>query len=148
MSSESHVTFSLASVKTRFESGEPIWIQLRLHNKGHIPVWVNKRFLVNSKHSPAKFREIAFSVFDSAQQELDFACKVRAGEARQEDYTVLGPGEAAEGKYALSRCFDLGRPGQYSVLATFEDCGTTAPPDEIVHFTGPVTTQPLTLSVK
>jgi hypothetical protein len=121
-------------------SGENIDAQLSLQNEGTQPLWANGRMLVNSPHAPKPYREITLSVVDHQGVQLNFQCKVRAGQASSDDYSVLGSGQSLSVPVRLNECFDLSREGTYLVVATYED-GTEnvpTPPEGTRLLRGPI----------
>lgn len=120
-----------ATVKAKLEispEGSAANVNVVLTNTGSSPLWVNKRFLFNTVYAPKPFREIWFDVKTPTGKRLEFICKVKAGAASQEHYTLLPPGDAVKTEIKISRCFDMREKGKYEVKAYYQDGNDEVPP--------------------
>lgn len=110
------------------EDGLKVMVSTVLSNTGSSPLWVNKRLLFNTVYAPKPRREIWFDVKTPSGKVLEFDCKIKADKPREEDYTLLPPGEAVKAEIKLSKCFDMQEKGNYQVKAHYQDGNKEVPP--------------------
>lgn len=108
--------------------GVKVRIKAVLTNSGASPLWVNKRMLFNTVYAPNQFREIWFDVKAPSGDKLEFRCKVKAGAAREEHYSILKLGESVERDIRLSNCFNMAEKGEYEIKAHYQDGNKEVPP--------------------
>lgn len=120
-----------------------------LSNTGSTPLWVNKRFLLNTVYSPKPFREIWLDVKAPNGKMLEFRCRIKAGYAREEHYAVLSPGESVKAEIKISNCFDMTEKGEYEIKAHYQDGTKEVPPapSNTVHLKDELESKTIKISI-
>ena len=118
----------ISSTIKKTSDDQEVSINTVLSNTGSSPLWVNKRLLFNTVYAPKPFREIWFDVKAPNGKILEFECKIKAGAAREEHYTLLPPGEVIKAEIKISKCFDMQEKGTYQIKAHYQDGNKEVPP--------------------
>ena len=126
--SDVNATLELLPIDQKKSSDQAIELTVGLRNIGAGELWVNGRMLLNTPYAPKYMRELWFDVVGPGNQRIEFACKVRAGNAKPSDYRVLMPQESKQVQVRLSGCFDFTLPGTYLIRAKYQDGSEDVPP--------------------
>jgi len=114
---------TLSFDKTEYKKSEPVMMDIRLENTGDKPIYVNKRLLINSEERPAGSREISLSVTSPDGKKLPCKVSYETGFPKSDYFVSLKPQESVklENKRDLRNYFDLTRPGEYKIIATYQN---------------------------
>lgn len=131
-------------------NAQEVGVNVVLSNTGSSPLWVNKRFLLNTVHSPKPFREIWLDVKAPNGKMLEFRCRIKAGYAREEHYALLPPGGSVKAEMRISDCFDMQEKGIYQIKAHYQDGSKEVPPapENAVHLKDGLESQTIKISVE
>ena len=115
--------FSISLDKAEYKKSEQIYVNFTLENKGRKPVYVNKRFHVNSEDSPKKKKEVYFIVTGPSGEKLPYRRTYDTGFPKTDYFVLLKRGEkaASERKKSLKTYFDIKKPGTYTVTAVYKN---------------------------
>ena len=112
---------SISFKKETYSSYEEIKCKIQLKNQEERPFIVNKRMVVNSKHSPLNFREICFKIYNFKGEEMNFNCHLNIGSANLKDFIILKPSEFFGNFYKLSENYSLKSAGKYLIQAVYKN---------------------------
>ena len=109
--------------KKEYQKNDPININLTLKNEGRGPVYVNKRFHINSPQSPKPEREVYLLVTSPKGENL--ACKIDhdTGYPKSDYFVLLQPGEKVSIKRQrnIKYYYDFSSPGTYTISAVYQN---------------------------
>lgn len=120
----SHLEFSILLEKSEYKKQEPIMANFKLENKGEEPIWVNKRFYLNSESVAEDHRgEVVLKVTSPSGQEIPCKFAYEAGLPKSDYFEILAPGKSAVSEYPRNLCgyFDLNEPGVYNIVAVYQN---------------------------
>lgn len=109
---------------SEYKQSDQINIDFKLTNKGEAPVYINKRFQLNSEDSDKKDREIYLSIISPSGEKLSYKTPYSETGLPKSDYFVLlKPGEEAglERKYNIKYYFDFTALGTYKITAVYQN---------------------------
>ena len=118
--------FIISFDKTEYKKDDPINVEYKLKNNGKTPVYVNKRFFVNSEKSKEEEREIYFKITSPLKKELVFKQDLATGFPKSDYFVLLNPGEeiGAERPRNIKYYFDFNEIGQYEIIGVYKNsCG-------------------------
>jgi hypothetical protein len=101
--------------------GEPVLVDVTLRNIGDAPMTINGRLLLNSKHAPAKAREIAIEVDGPPNYFSTIKFHVNAGPPKPQHFFELKAGESICKTYDVTEFFSLHLPGKYHLRAFYSN---------------------------
>ncbi len=109
--------------KTEYEPRKPINMTLTLKNKTRKPIYVNKRFHLNSKESPRGEKEVYLIVISPSGKELPCKVSNTDGFPRTDELVLLEPGRevSIDRQKGINGFFDFDEPGTYKITATYEN---------------------------
>lgn len=109
--------------KNEYKQSDQIYVTFRLKNNTAKPVWVNKRFYLNSKESAKKYREVCLSVISPSGIELPCNMSLEPGLPRADYFILLKPGEevSVDRQQNIKHCFDFSAPGTYRITAVYQN---------------------------
>lgn len=116
--------FSISLDKTEYKKSDRIYVNFALKNEGRKPVYVNKRFHVNTEDSPKEAKEVYLIVTDPSGEKLAYKKKAYDTGLPKTDYFVsLKRNEkaASERKKRLKTYFDIGKTGEYTITAVYRN---------------------------
>lgn len=115
--------FIITSDKAEYKQSDQIYLVFRLKNNGKEPVYVNKRFCLNSKESAAKYREVYLSVISPSGKELPCSVSSEPGLPRSDYFILLKPGEevSIERQQNIKYFFDFAAQGTYKITAFYQN---------------------------
>lgn len=115
--------FSIIFEKDEYKLDDSISVELKLKNTGDKPVYVNKRFFVNSKEADPGEREVTLRIIGPSGEEAAFRTIMDTGFPKSDYFVLLAPGEEAaiDRKKNLKAYFDLKAPGKYKVTAIYQN---------------------------
>lgn len=115
--------FSISLDKTEYKKSEQIYVDFTLKNEGRKPVYVNKRFYVNSKDSPKEKKEVYFIVTGPSGEKLLYRRTYDTGFPKTDYFVLLKRGEKAvsERKKSLKIYFDIKKLGTYTITAVYKN---------------------------
>ena len=119
----SALRFSIFFDKNEYKTDEPIYINFKLKNTGKKPVYVNKRYYVNSEDSKPEDREVYLRVTGPSGNEVPCKASYDTGFPKTDYFVLLKPKEeaASERKKNLKAYFDLETPGKYNIIAVYQN---------------------------
>ena len=125
--------------KNEYKPGEAIYINFKLKNSGNEPIYVNKRFYLNSESSKPEDREVFLQITGPSGEKLPYKASYDTGFPKTDYFVLLEPKEevTSERKKNLKAYFDLKAPGEYSIIAIYqniygEEIGADAFKDKII----------------
>lgn len=111
--------------KEEYKKSDYIYIEFKLKNKSKEPVYVNKRFHLNSESAAKEDREVYLSVISPSGGELSFntTSPAETGFPKTDHFVLLAPDEevGSERKQAIKHRFDFKEPGTYKIIATYQN---------------------------
>lgn len=115
--------FSVFFDKNEYKTDEPIYISFKLINTHKKPVYVNKRYYLNSENSKPEDREVYLRVTGPSGNELPCKSSYSTGFPKTDYFVLLNPKEEAvsERKKNLKAYFDLMAPGKYNIIAVYQN---------------------------
>lgn len=139
--------FYLSFDKNEYKTNEPIYINFKLRNKGNKPVYVNKRFYVNSKDSKPEDREVYLRITSPSGEKLLCKASYDTGFPKTDYFVLLKPKEeiTSERKKNLKAYFDLNVPGEYKVIAIYQNI--YGPEIGVDAFKDKITSEPVTIKI-
>jgi hypothetical protein len=111
------LSFTIKPDKTNYKKGEPVKCVMTLINNSKKDLVVNNRFLVNLPTGPL---EVSLVITDPDNHLVPFTSLVRAS-FDSDEFITLGPGKTTTNTYTLTNDFDLITPGNYSILAYYQN---------------------------
>ncbi|MFC1624046.1 hypothetical protein ACFL28_01825 [Candidatus Omnitrophota bacterium] len=134
--------------KLEYKLKDPIYISFRLKNIASKPIYINKRFFVNSEDSQPGYRELFLEVTGPSGEKLPGREPRDTGFPRTGDFVLLEPDEeiTSERKKSLRAYFDLEETGKYKIVAIYhnvygEEIGVDT-------FRDKVTSKPVTIKIE
>lgn len=118
--------FSISLDKKEYKKGDPINVEYKLKNVSKTPIYVNKRFFVNSEKSNKKQREIYFKITSPSKEKLEFKQEFETGYPKLDYFVLLNPDEeiASERPRNMKYYFDFDETGQYEIIGVYQNfCG-------------------------
>ena len=139
--------FYLSFDKNEYKTNEPIYINFKLRNKGNKPVYVNKRFYVNSKDSKPEDREVYLRITSPSGEKLLCKASYDTGFPKTDYFVLLKPKEeiTSERKKNLKAYFDLKTPGEYKVIAIYQNI--YGPEIGVDAFKDKITSEPVAIKI-
>lgn len=133
--------------KNEYKTNEPIYMNFKLKNKGNKPVYVNKRFYVNSKDSKPGDREVYLRITGPSGEKLPCKASYDTGFPKMDYFVLLKPKEeiTSERKKNLKAYFDLKTPGEYKVIAIYQNI--YGPEIGVDAFKSKITSEPVTIKI-
>ncbi len=118
-----NLALSISFDKSEYEKTEPIFITFTLKNHGKKPVYVNKRFFLNSKDSNSEDREIYLLVTSPLGEALPYKISQDTGFPKSDYFVLLNPKDeiTSERKRNIRYFFDFKEPGVYEVKAVYQN---------------------------
>lgn len=119
-----NLKFSILLDKSEYKSQEPINATFRLENKSKEPVWVNKRFYLNSENVDRERRgEVMLKVTSPSGREIPCKFSYETGFPKSDYFEMLEPGKEVVSEYPrnLRGYFDFNEPGTYKITAIYEN---------------------------
>jgi len=115
--------FSVSFDKDEYEKSDPIQTTFQLKNKSKKPIYVNKRFYLNSEDSPKEDREVYLSVVSPSGGKLPFKTSYKTGLPRSDYFVLLESGEEAASERArnIKYSFDFNELGTYKITAFYQN---------------------------
>jgi hypothetical protein len=117
------LTLTATAASNTFPVGAPIPARLRLANRSHAPIQVNRRFGVG--YHDGLCREIYFTVRDRAGRVLPVPDEARVDAHRlppgKNDFHLLNPGEAVTGELNLALWYPFERANDYLIDIHYEN---------------------------
>ena len=109
--------------KNEYKPGEAIYINFKLKNTSNKPIYVNKRFFVNSESSEPEDKEVFLQITGPSGEKLPCKASYDTGFPKTDYFVLLEPKEevTSERKKNLKAYFDLKAPGEYSVIAIYQN---------------------------
>lgn len=109
--------------KEEYKETDQINVDFTLKNIGKKPIYVNKRFFLNSKDSPKEQKEIYLSVTSPSGKELPCSSSTETGLPKTEYFILLNPGEevSLDRQRSIKYFFDFTEPGIYKVVAVYQN---------------------------
>ncbi|MFC1667332.1 hypothetical protein ACFL0P_05690 [Candidatus Omnitrophota bacterium] len=111
--------------KEEYKKTDPIYIEFKLKNKSKKPVYINKRFHLNSERSAKEDREVYLSVISPSNEKLSFdtTSPAETGFPKTDYFVLLESGQevGSERKQAIKHRFDFKTPGAYKIIATYQN---------------------------
>lgn len=126
IAAEKGIEFVISTDKDEYKKDEGISIDFKLKNAGTKPVYVNKRFNVNSDDSPPKQREVSLEVIAPSKEKLPFTRSYETGLPKSDYFILLKPGEEAglDRPRYLKGYFEIKDAGTYKITAVYQNsCG-------------------------
>ncbi|MCK5556942.1 MAG: hypothetical protein KAJ01_01095 [Candidatus Hydrogenedentes bacterium] len=116
--------FSISLDKTEYKKTDQIYVNFTLKNEGKKPVYVNKRFHINTEDSPKEEKEVYLIVTAPSGEKL--TCREKpydTGFPKTDYFVLLKRNEEAvsERKKRLKIYFDIKEPGTYTVAAVYKN---------------------------
>ncbi len=113
---------NLSVDKSVYKAQDPIKATLKISNISNERIVVKKRFAPNHQFLEESFRDVAFLITDSLENQLPFNGYSQVPMLREDHFIVLGPGESIEHSYSDIRVYyDISIPGQYKIQAVYEN---------------------------
>lgn len=115
--------FSISLDKAEYKKTEQIYVNFTLKNEGKKPVYINKRFHINTEDSPEEEKEVYLIVTDPSGEKLPYKNTYDTGIPRTDYFVLLKRSEEAvsERKKNLKIYFDIKEPGTYTVTAVYKN---------------------------
>ncbi len=126
MAAAKGVDFIISTDKEEYKKNDSITIDFKLKNNTPKPVYINKRFNVNSEESPPKQREVSMAVISPSGEKLPFTRSYETGLPKSDYFVLLSPGEEAglDRPRNLRAYFEIKETGVYKITATYQNaCG-------------------------
>ena len=136
----------LIAPKEGYSVGEPIEVTLVLKNLTNAPLTVNKRMAINPGQMGEGRWEVKFDVTFPPGKRLLRVTKIRREKLKEDDFTVLLPGEEINRDYPLTDYFWMELPGTYGVKATYHN-GNDGSMFELRAWTGDITSNSVSFRV-
>ena len=139
--------FYLVFDKDEYKVGDSISIDFKLKNTGDKPIYVNKRFFVNSEDAEPGEREVTLSLIGPQGEELPFRRILDTGFPKTDYFVLLEPGAEAtpKRKKNLKAYFDLKDPGEYKIIAVYQN--TYGAEIGLDAFKDKITSEPMTIKI-
>lgn len=117
------IEFSVIPDKEEFTKSDPISVKFKLKNNTDTPIYINKRFHLNPKDSPADQREVTLTVISPSGEELKHAKSYETGFPRTGYFIELKPGEdfVSDKSSYVKNLFGFDEAGDYKVTATYQN---------------------------
>jgi hypothetical protein len=117
------IRFSVSFDKKEYKQNEAININFKLKNISKRPIYVNKRFHINSEESPKEEKEVFLTVISPSGEKLPCKLSYGTGLPRSDHFVLLYPGEEVEmdRKRNIKYYFDLKDIGTYKIIATYQN---------------------------
>ena len=117
------VQFSVIFEKTEYDPKEAISIEFKLKNTGRSPIYVNKRFHVNTEDKPPAAREVSFQVTGPSGEKLPDKVFYDTGFPKTDYFVLLDPGGEVglERSKNLQAYFDFSEAGKYKIIAVYQN---------------------------
>lgn len=115
--------FSISLDKSEYKSDEPVNATFKLENRGKEPVYVNKRFYVNSEKMPKETRDVFLVITSPSGVKLPCKYSYETGLPKSDYFELLSPGKEASSEYKrdLRAYFDLSEAGTYIVSGVYQN---------------------------
>lgn len=120
------IEFTISLDKAEYKKTEAITIDFKLKNKTDKPVYINKRFNVNSEESPPEQREVSITVIAPSGEKLPFTRSYETGLPKSDYFAPLDPGEEAglDRPRNMRAYFEIKDAGTYKITADYQNaCG-------------------------
>ena len=113
----------VTSDKNEYTLTDPIYLVIKLKNKGKKPIYVNKRMYVGSEESKPDKRDIYITAIAPGGKKLPCKVSYDTGFPRTDHFLLLSPGDEIERdrKQGIKHFFDFDTPGRYKITATYEN---------------------------
>ena len=120
---EAPVQLQVATEQPAYHASEPVTVRLTLKNVSKTPVWVTTRFFVSSPEVAANRRDIYLEITAPSGERLPITFTHVTGFPKTDLFKELQPGEeiTSEARPNLRYLADLKAPGQYQVVAVYEN---------------------------
>ena len=98
--------------KNEYQAGEPIYINFKIKNKSDQPIYINKRFYINSANASPEDKEVFLRVTDPSGEQLPCQADYDTGFPKTDYFALLEPEDeiTSERKRNLKAYFDLNDP--------------------------------------
>lgn len=118
-----NVAFSITLDKDKYEKSDPIPITFTLKNKGNEPVYINKRFFLNSEESRAEEREVYLVVISPKGKRLKIKRSLETGLPKSDYFVLIEPNKEVSSKRAsnIKHRYDFNEPGEYTITAVYKN---------------------------
>lgn len=117
---EFRVTVDHTTFKSRTEA---VMMTYVIANHGQAPVWINRRFYINSEEMPSDGREVSLEVTSSTGERLPGTYAHETGLPKSDDFVLVQPGDdvTSERPRDLRNFVDLTTPDTYTVAAVYHN---------------------------
>ena len=141
MARRNELEFSLHTDQRRYAFDEPIYLTLRLTNRGKEPLTVNGRLGLNRPRRAGD----AWIEWDDTPEEPRFAASVNIGPVKDAAFERLAPGKSCEKRFALRTYFQFTKGGEYRMHGIYRN---EANPTEGEVWTGELKSEPITFTME
>lgn len=114
---------SISFDRDEYRQSDPVYINFKIENKRKRPVYVNKRFYLNSEESPEKHREVYLTVQSPSGEELVCKASYETGLPKTDYFVLLKPDEEtiSDRKQNIKGYFDFKETGLYKITAIYQN---------------------------
>lgn len=141
------LSFIVTFDKSEYKVDEPVNMTLKLVNNSPTPVYVNKRFYINTQDSAKKDREVYLIITNEKGQKMPCFFSYETGLPKSDYFVLLEPEKDAASEWSrdLRGYFDLKEPGAYTVVAVYEN--TYGQELGLDAFKGKITSEPVIFKI-
>lgn len=120
---ESNLKFDIQTDSTVYRNDKPIFLKMRITNKGDSSIFINKCFILNTPEAPKEsaIGEVYLIITSPAGDTLSFNAFVHVNYPSQNDYVTLSPGEniISAHKENINSFYDFGQNGEYKITGYY-----------------------------
>lgn len=114
---------SMSFDKSEYKKTDPKYVNFNLKNKGENPIYVNKRFFINSEDAPEGQREIFLTATSPSGEKVRCNISYETGFPKIDYFVLLEPGGevSTERNMNVSNYFDFKETGTYDLVAVYHN---------------------------